>query len=179
MNDDESMGVLGVLNPVLDRRDEYKAGVPIRRALDSVSGRCAHFNGLHHERCKAGVAVLSVRDTSVRRYRWPCITFVGQSACATTCASFRAETQEERDAANAEGDAAVQQFYRELAHHRCPICNTTIRELQQKGSCVYVAPCGHRIGQGDAAVMAQSLGLAEGSAHGATPSPATDALKGI
>jgi hypothetical protein len=123
-----------------------------------VLDRCVHFNGLHHDRCKAGVHILSVRDISgPRPYRWPCITFVGKPACVTTCASFRAETQEERDAARAKARVAVEQHLRKLADRQCPTCNTPIGELRQEGRCVYAEPCGHRIGQGDAAVMEAAI----------------------
>lgn len=133
-----------VLSPVLDPAP--------------VLGRCIHFNGLQHDRCKAGVLVLSVRDISPPRpYRWPCITFVGAPPCATTCASFRAETQEERDARTASTLAAAEQHCRKLAHGHCPTCNTLIGEFRQEGCCVYAEPCGHRIGQGNAARMEASV----------------------
>ena len=39
---------------------------------DQIRKRCVHFNGIQHIKCKAGIELEDVKDTSVRPYRWPC-----------------------------------------------------------------------------------------------------------
>lgn len=61
---------------------------------------CVHFNGIMNDACKVGVTYASVRDGSVRPYRFPCIGREGDP-CATTCAKRQLPTLAEVEAEEA------------------------------------------------------------------------------
>lgn len=109
--------------------------------------RCKHFIGVQHQKCEADVTMLSVRDDSGDgMYRWPCVIMEGRPPCATTCASFSAETEEEVKAAADEVDAMIVQFRERRRAGRCPTCNEAMTE-QRFNRCIWAQPCGHRVGQ--------------------------------
>lgn len=46
------------------------------------AGTCKHFTGIQNDKCAIGIEYDSVRDESMRPFRWPCL----DEPCATTCA---------------------------------------------------------------------------------------------
>lgn len=105
--------------------------------------RCKHFTGIQNDKCKKGIAYLSVRDVSVSPYRWPCIL---KEDCKTTCASAEFPTREEAEQYQRESDEHIAKYLADIAAKKCPICGDT-GQPEQIGSCVYGA-CGHRWYQG-------------------------------
>jgi hypothetical protein len=105
--------------------------------------RCRYFTGIQNDKCEKGIAYLSVRDSSVSPYRWPCIKKEG---CLTSCPSADFPTQEEAEAYQREADDHIKKYLADIKAKRCPICGDT-GAPSQVGSCVYGA-CGHRWYQG-------------------------------
>lgn len=65
---------------------------------EQIAGQCVHFCGIQHKHCKAGVELVSVRDSSQPGpYRWPCLTIDGRAA-TTVCAQRRMPTPDEVEA---------------------------------------------------------------------------------
>jgi len=64
---------------------------------------CTHFTGIQHDACDAGVAYDSVRDVSVRPYRWPCL----HPDAAISCVKRELPTEEEVDAREREATEAL------------------------------------------------------------------------
>jgi hypothetical protein len=108
--------------------------------------KCVHFNGIQHETCKAGVAYKSVRDSAARPYRWPCLTLTDGPA-ATTCAQYRALTDEEWAAIDREISEAIDRMGARRKAGQCVECGAAIARREVVGRCLYVEPCGHRQGQ--------------------------------
>lgn len=113
-------------------------------------GRCKHFNGLMHDRCKAGVAYDDVRDVSQRPCRFPCLTsdcYGEPTPAATTCAFADHPTEAEAR----EWEAMVREHSRrQWADIQANICPTHKQPItkRQVGRCVYAEPCGCRLYQG-------------------------------
>lgn len=120
---------------------------------------CIHFRGIQHKTCEAGVELLSVRDASQPGpYRWPCLT-IDHKAATTTCASFRAPTPEEHEQRERETTQLLERFFERQRAGLCTECGVKITNVRQHGRCVYAAPCGHRIGQGNATQVRKALKL--------------------
>ena len=66
--------------------------------VDRRLGRCRHFTGIQNDTCTAGVTYPSVRDESVRPYRFPCL----HADAATICPLKAPRTAEEIDAEDRE-----------------------------------------------------------------------------
>lgn len=64
-----------------------------RKRREKRLAACKHFTGIQHDACALGVPYVSVRDESVRPYKWPCL-----GACATSCGKKETRTAEEIDA---------------------------------------------------------------------------------
>jgi hypothetical protein len=129
------------------------------------AGTCVHFCGIQHEKCAAGVVLLSVRDASQPGpYRWPCITLTGitkkpMPPATTTCDQYREPTADEIAADKAALDARLEEMRQQTARGECSACGQKATRAKQVGSCVYLEPCGHRVGQGDAKAVAKAMGL--------------------
>jgi hypothetical protein len=46
-----------------------------------------------------------------------------------------------------------------LAANQCGDCGTPVTAVRQLGRCVYLEPCGHRHGQGNAKQVAKAFGV--------------------
>lgn len=123
-------------------------------------GTCIHFRGIQHDACCAGVQLVSVRDTSVRPYRWPCSAFDGERA-STMCSKYTEPTAAQIAEGRAEVEAIIAEMHARTLRGECILCAAKVTEVHQIGSCVYASPCGHRIGQGRADEVGQSLGLSK------------------
>lgn len=123
------------------------------------TGKCVHFRGIQHATCEAGISMVSIRDASQPGpYRWPCLTLDGRKA-TTTCEQFREPTPEEIAADEAAWAARVEEVTARFKRGECSDCGVKVTAVRQAGKCVYAEPCGHRIGQGDAAQVAKAMGL--------------------
>lgn len=73
------------------------------------AGDCIHFRGIQHATCLAGVEMAPLRDASGPGLaRWPCLPTLHRGRpCATSCASFRAITEEEAAAEMEAVDAMI------------------------------------------------------------------------
>ena len=40
---------------------------------NQIKNRCIHFDGIQHEKCKAGVTLKGVKDTFGKPHKWPCL----------------------------------------------------------------------------------------------------------
>ena len=119
----------------------------IERQVRDEMARCVHFTGVQHNQCKAGVVYLSVRDASGKGpYRWPCLTR-GESAI-TTCAKRQLPTRAQAEKTVTERETHVQAFLAKVRDGKvCPTCDKPITGRQRVGRCIYLRPCGHRLGQ--------------------------------
>jgi hypothetical protein len=108
--------------------------------------RCRHFTGVGLGTCAAGVSYQSVKDTTVRPYRFPC----SSPDSATRCAFAHYYTADELAAQEQEMDEAARRMADDLKHGRCPECHQPVERRVQVGRCVYGEPCGHRLYQGRA-----------------------------
>ncbi len=123
------------------------AGELEREPVKTETAKCIHFKGIQNI-CRAGVNPMTVRDTGKPGIAvWPCLSRAGSRACDTTCDKQRIMTPEEREAEDAEIDAAVAVFMKDLAEGRCPSCRAVVEKREQVGRCQYARPCGHRLGQ--------------------------------
>lgn len=112
-------------------------------------GKCRHFTGLplidlNPPLCKAGIDYDTVRDETVRPYRWPCMSL----DAATVCQKVDRYTQAEAEQRGREVEARLLERAERRSNGLCPTCGESMRE-RQVGKCVYADPCGHRIGQGE------------------------------
>jgi hypothetical protein len=124
------------------------------------AGTCVHFCGIQHEKCDAGVVLHSVRDASQPGpYRWPCLTLKPDAKATTTCDQYREPTAGEIAADKAAWDAWLEEMRQQTARGECSTCGEKATRAKQVGSCVYLEPCGHRVGQGDAKKVSQAMGL--------------------
>lgn len=111
--------------------------------IPQITVRCVHFTGIQHETCGAGVDYKAVCDSSVRPYRRPCHA---DSGATTSCEKRCLPTPEQIEAEV----SAWEQLFARVDAGECAECGTMIASATQDGGCLYAAPCGHRIGQGDA-----------------------------
>jgi hypothetical protein len=127
-----------------------KADTDARRLaheIDQEMGRCIHFNGILHDRCRAGVAYESVRG-STRGI--PCLK---ERAEGTTCEAAIFPTREAAEQRVAEGRQSIVEYFAAIRAGKCPLCDKPV-EMRQVGACVY-GDCGHRLYQGKLAKAAQ------------------------
>lgn len=117
---------------------------------------CRHFTGIQHERCKADVRYMNVRDPNGKlgvREPFPCTRFATRMTpvgadCAIKCPARSFWTREEAERNEAESEAAVLAFIAKLnAGIVCPHCDKPITTREKVGRCLYARPCGHRLGQ--------------------------------
>ncbi len=109
-------------------------------------GTCIHFRGGQHDTCGAGVDLISVRDTSIRPYRWPCSDF-GEGPAATTCERYLEPTAEQVATSKAEMDAAIALMDTRTKRGECCECSEPMADVRQVGACIYAAPCGCLVAQ--------------------------------
>jgi hypothetical protein len=108
--------------------------------------RCRHFNGIQHDRCKAGVNYLDVRDESQPGpYRWPCLTWADKAA-TTECSKRSLLTQVEHAEKEEQIVAAMAKADADIAAGKCHVCGAASEPSRIIGRCKYAA-CGHRVGQ--------------------------------
>ena len=119
---------------------------------------CVHFCGIQNV-CKAGIDPVTVRDSShAGPYRWPCLTLDNRPA-STSCAKYQEPTDAEIKADADEFAAALEAMRERQSRGECSECGTKVSAVRQGGRCVYASPCGHRLGQGNAERVAESMGL--------------------
>lgn len=129
------------------------------------AGTCVHFRGIQHDKCCAGVDMKSVRDESQPGpYRWPCITLTGITKkptpqATTTCEKYREPTADEIKADEDAFNARLDEMRERTKRGECSTCGQKATRARQVGKCVYLDPCGHRVGQGDAKRVAKAMGL--------------------
>ena len=113
---------------------------------EQLGGKCRHFNGIYNDTCEAGISYDSVRDTSTRPYHLPCFK---EDGCAERCQHTSYLTDAEVEAKEREISQFVTAFLTELAEGKtCPHCHHPIEGRKQVGRCIYLFPCGCRLGQG-------------------------------
>lgn len=109
---------------------------------------CRHYpnGGMgDNTHCKLGIEMRSLRDESVRPFRFPCYT----AGAEHLCASYEGYTAEEI----AEDERQINDMMRKMdalwtrESEECPQCGKHVEEMHQVGRCVY-ASCGCRQGQG-------------------------------
>lgn len=99
------------------------------------AGDCIHFSGIQNI-CAAGIDPRTVRDEArPGPYRWPCITIHPSRRAATTCASFRAMTEEEQR----ENDRELSRIVDAFVAGRCPTHGVDL--VTAEGSAVVVSTC--------------------------------------
>jgi len=97
----------------------------MERTMRRTLKQCVHFNGIQHEKCSAGVAYLSVRDSSqAGPYRWPCLTLAAEKTSTTTCPSFRLKSDEEW----AKEDAQFEKAFAAISEGKSPCCGAPLDE---------------------------------------------------
>lgn len=116
--------------------------------------KCVHFNGIQHGRCRAGVAYSDARD---QNGLLPCRPDAAIRVGAKPCESFQEMSQQQVDELRAKIEARFAELRERGRRGECGACGARIERAQQVGRCVYAQPCGHRIGQGDAADVNKAL----------------------
>jgi hypothetical protein len=110
---------------------------------EQIANWCKHFNGIHNDRCRVGIAYHDARFDK----RLPCIKSDG---CVRPCASAQFPSEQEvAERAERERNAAAR-YFELLAKDICPTCEQSVEKHQQVGRSVYAEPCGHRLYQGKA-----------------------------
>lgn len=106
---------------------------------------CTHYTGSQHTVCELGIAYARFGPT-----RWPCWTATPWETRErlALCPQFVLPTQEALDAAKAETDAWIQHAIDRDTRGECFQCGTPMHAKRQVGPCIYVEPCGCRLGQG-------------------------------
>lgn len=124
----------------------------MRTLRQQIEQRCVNHRPHPHATCTAGVAYSTLRVLD------NCVSGPGPKV---TCSRHCAPTPEQVDAELAEVNARLAEMDELIAGHRCLQCREKIERAKQAGSCMYAEPCGHRIGQGDAATFNRELKLAK------------------
>lgn len=110
---------------------------------EQLAGWCKHFNGVHNDKCKVGIAY----DDARYERKLPCIK---SENCTRPCASAIFPTEEEvRKQAEEQRNAAAR-YFELLDSGKCPVCETVVEKHRQVGRCVYAIPCNYRLYQGKA-----------------------------
>jgi len=116
----------------------------MRTLEEQFANWCIHFNGIGNDACKINIPYDTVTDNHKRRL--PCIKEFG---CSEFCPSACFPTEEEVAAKVAEIKKAAAAFLETMADGKvCPHCSVPIESKRKVGRCIYVYPCGHRLGQG-------------------------------
>lgn len=106
---------------------------------------CKHFNGIHHEACRAGVRYKDVEVPDSRPRQLLCFKDQG---CTERCSQAVFRTPEEVAEEVEKANQAIQKFLDNLNNDICPHCGIPIKEKKQVGRCVYSVTCGCRLYQG-------------------------------
>ncbi len=122
-------------------------------------GQCIHFHGVQHDTCRAGVKLVTIRDTSQRPFRWPCVELEDLGPATTTCAKYIEPTVQQLATQEAEIAAIVALMAARTSRGECCHCGTPMTSVRQVGMCIYAAPCGCRQGSGRAAEFEHAAGL--------------------
>jgi len=127
-----------------DERRRQQREKHILQAMET----CVHFCGIQHKTCEAGVS-MERREG----FRIPCMpAFPTLKALPEwPCDKKRLPTREEAEAEEAKREEQIQRFLAKLNRGICGTCGVEGTDWKQAGSCIYSEPCGHRVGQGDAA----------------------------
>ena len=105
---------------------------------------CKHHCSIIHEPvCKAGVDRATVRDESSRPWHYPCTNFA-----TNTCPKREWPTVAEQADKDRKASEHIAEIIARINDKRCPHCNVKWSGKRQVGRCVYLEPCGHRLGQG-------------------------------
>ncbi len=111
---------------------------------------CRHYTGTVNPTCALGIEYNSVRDASMRPYRYPCTDPDERHLCA----QFEPWTQAEIDADNAK----IAEFISKLNAFDtgetkvCPTCGAPVTgvrlyaKIEPKVFSLYILPCNHRQG---------------------------------
>jgi hypothetical protein len=135
------------------------------RDVQREMATCVHFNGIQHDRCAAGVPLVSVRVSSATEpNRWPCLRGVD-----LPCANRHLPDRDEAERRHDERDALVSEMLSRSARGICVTCGDQSTDWDQVGACIYSQPCGHRVGQGNAAGFKASVLKKRASATEAKP----------
>lgn len=121
--------------------------------LQQISDQCVHFNGIQHGACKAGVTYKDVRAPA-GSFGYPCVKSMSRGS---TCARAEYPTAEQAAAEDARIQAALDAHFGRIAAGKCGHCGEDVNRYSQVGNCAYAEPCGHRMGQADAAAMNKAL----------------------
>ena len=109
-------------------------------------GRCSFFNGVQNKLCEA-----SVEYDTLPKPGLPCL---GEGdTCASRKFPDRATAEREVDEMNARLDEVLAG----MRIGKCHDCGSMGTDWRQVGRCFYQEPCGHRVGQGDAAKYKQGV----------------------
>lgn len=123
-----------------------------RRQVERRAQTCVHFGGMRLGdpaglgSCKLGIAYESVRNDSVRPFRWACTSADG----AAICAKYEPTGAEAAERREQEIEARFAVIRSKIEAGICHVCDSKVETERQVGACVYAMPCGHRIGQGKA-----------------------------
>lgn len=111
-------------------------------------GVCRHFTGIVSKVCEAGIPYAQFHGQVYPCFR-PQPTDAREQAM---CAQHSLPSAEEAAADEARIDAEVRAYLAAYEAHQsrgeCGICGTSMTAKVQVGRCVYVEPCGCRLGQG-------------------------------
>jgi len=117
----------------------------MRTLEEQIGGWCIHFNGIGNDACKLNIPYDTVTDNHKRKL--PCIK---QNECSEFCTSAQFPTEQDVAKRVAEINKHVAQYLTTMAEGKvCPQCQRPIESRRQVGRCIYVYPCGHRVGQGN------------------------------
>lgn len=112
--------------------------------VESEMNRCAHFTGIQHPECEAGINYHALMGDGVGCFaHMPCFN---DDQSTVVCDKRRFPTREEAVAEVQRHDAAIAEFLNNLKQSICPVCKIQVKQ-RQSGPCVY-GTCGHRLYQG-------------------------------
>jgi len=120
--------------------------------IHKLDQACVHFTGTQHDRCDAGVRYMDVRDNRTREEGWTlatCFPCLPDGEANTKCAKRQYATSEEAEQAAAARESAFTRFVDRMTTGVCQ-CGVEATGARQVGRCVYLKPCGHRAGEGEA-----------------------------
>jgi hypothetical protein len=127
------------------------------RSIQHEMRRCVHFSGIHHDKCRAGVAYATVKNFLGEGRIYPCV-----APEVMTCASRQLPTQEQAEVLADQAEEHHRAFMAKIALGVCASCDVEAADFKQVGKCIYAMPCGHRVGQGNAAEYQAGVDKARG-----------------
>lgn len=133
-----------------------KAAERERQIQREMTG-CRHFRGIQHKTCAAGLLYEGAKDPTARPLKLICLDRDANAKCDRLSLPTREEAEAEVD----DRERKVAEFFGRLAVGVCQ-CGVRGEDWEQVGHCIYAKPCGHRVGQGDAAEY--KLGVIEARA---------------